>query len=422
MADGAVKMAEAGCQYITVLGVDFMSENVRAILDQAGFEKVGVFRMSREEIGCSLADAAASPNYTHFLETASKASPSLHVIYINTSLETKAHGHELVPTITCTSSNVVHTILQAFAQVPNLSIWYGPDSYMGENIAELFHQMAGMTDEEIAEVHPEHNSTTIKSLLPRLHYYQEGNCIVHDMFGHEVVEKIKELYCDAFLTAHLEVPGEMFSLAMEAKRRGMGVVGSTQNILDFITRRVKDALDRDLEDHLQFVLGTESGMVTAIVAGVRRLLNSLESSSKRPRVTVEIIFPVSSDSITRTSMNACHVPSSFAAGDLSMPTLIPGVTSGEGCSIHGGCASCPYMKMNSLRALLQVCHHLPDKDNSLTAYQAKGFSSTTPLGRSVAEVGCEPILHMRHFQATGKLPDKLIQQILDHSEKDEMKL
>lgn len=40
MADTAVRMAEAGCQYITVLGVDFMSENVRAILDQAGFEKV----------------------------------------------------------------------------------------------------------------------------------------------------------------------------------------------------------------------------------------------------------------------------------------------------------------------------------------------------------------------------------------------
>lgn len=40
MADKAVKMAEAGCKSITVLGVDFMSENVRAILDQSGFEKV----------------------------------------------------------------------------------------------------------------------------------------------------------------------------------------------------------------------------------------------------------------------------------------------------------------------------------------------------------------------------------------------
>jgi len=34
------------------------------------------------------------------------------------------------------------------------------------------------------------------------------------------------MYGDAFLTAHFEVPGEMFSLAME-QRRGMGTVGST---------------------------------------------------------------------------------------------------------------------------------------------------------------------------------------------------
>lgn len=40
MADSAVKMAEAGCQHIMVLGVDFMSENVRSILDLAGFDNV----------------------------------------------------------------------------------------------------------------------------------------------------------------------------------------------------------------------------------------------------------------------------------------------------------------------------------------------------------------------------------------------
>lgn len=43
MADAAVKMAKAGCKFITVLGVDFMSENVRAILDQAGFGDVRLF-------------------------------------------------------------------------------------------------------------------------------------------------------------------------------------------------------------------------------------------------------------------------------------------------------------------------------------------------------------------------------------------
>ncbi|KAL1333831.1 quinolinate synthase, chloroplastic [Arachis ipaensis] len=411
MADTAVKMAKAGCQFITVLGVDFMSENVRAILDQAGYNEVGVYRMSNERIGCSLADAAATPVYMEYLQAASNSAPSLHVIYINTKLETKAYAHELVPTITCTSSNVVQTILQAFAQVPDLSVWYGPDSYMGANIKELFLQMTHMTDEEIAAIHPEHSLDSIRSLLPRLHYFQDGTCIVHHLFGHEVVEKIKEMYCDAFLTAHLEVPGEMFSLAMEAKRRGMGVVGSTQNILDFIKDRVQESLDRNIDDHLQFVLGTESGMITSIVAAVRSLLDPTKSSSQGSKVTVEIVFPVSSDSISSTSSNSPSSPHSVQLGDITLP-VVPGVASGEGCSIHGGCASCPYMKMNSLDSLLKVCHHLPDKENKLAEYNAERFKLQTPNGKSVADVGCEPILHMRNFQAAKKLPEKLVDQIL----------
>ena len=42
MADKAVRMAEEGCQAVAVLGVDFMSENVRAILDEAGHRDVAV--------------------------------------------------------------------------------------------------------------------------------------------------------------------------------------------------------------------------------------------------------------------------------------------------------------------------------------------------------------------------------------------
>lgn len=406
MADKAVKMAEAGCKSITVLGVDFMSENVRAILDQSGFEKVVVYRMSNERIGCSLADAAANPAYLSYLRAASPS--SLHVIYINTSLETKAHSHEVVPTITCTSSNVVQTILQAFAQVPNLNVWYGPDSYMGANIAELFRQMTMMSDEEISEIHPQHDRNSIKSLLPRLHYYQDGTCIVHHLFGHEVVQKIKEMYCDAFLTAHLEVPGEMFSLAMEAKGRGMGVVGSTQNILDFIKQRVEESLKRNVNDNLQFVLGTESGMITSIVASVQSLLNSVNSST----VKVEIVFPVSSDSMTTTSGNSSMGLNSLGMGDSLKLPIVPGASSGEGCSIHGGCASCPYMKMNSLSSLLKVCHHLLDDENTLSGYEAERFNLRTPHGNLIADVGCEPILHMRHFQATKRLPEKLVHQIL----------
>ncbi|MCA9637041.1 MAG: quinolinate synthase NadA, partial [Myxococcales bacterium] len=46
MADRAVAMAEAGARTIAVLGVDFMSENVRAMLDASGRSDVAVYRVS----------------------------------------------------------------------------------------------------------------------------------------------------------------------------------------------------------------------------------------------------------------------------------------------------------------------------------------------------------------------------------------
>ena len=49
----------------------------------------------------------------------------------------------------------------------------------------------------------------------------------------------------------VQVPGKMFALAIEAKKRGMGVVGSTQNILDFIAAKLKDAVERPFPDTLQ---------------------------------------------------------------------------------------------------------------------------------------------------------------------------
>ncbi|GFH25572.1 hypothetical protein HaLaN_23557 [Haematococcus lacustris] len=45
----------------------------------------------------------------------------------------------------------------------------------------------------------------------------------------------------------------------------MGVVGSTSNILDFIADKVQQALGKPHPERLQFVLGTESGMITSIV-------------------------------------------------------------------------------------------------------------------------------------------------------------
>ena len=34
-------------------------------------------------------------------------------------------------------------------------------------------------------------------------------------------------------------------------------------------------------------------------------------------------------------------------------------------------------------------------------------------GRTAADIGCEPILHMRHFQRSGRIPEELVDAVLD---------
>lgn len=47
-------------------------------------------------------------------------------------------------------------------------MWYGPDTYMGRNLAQLFTAMAtSMSDQEVAELHPAHTRDTIRDILPR---------------------------------------------------------------------------------------------------------------------------------------------------------------------------------------------------------------------------------------------------------------
>jgi quinolinate synthase len=202
-----------------------------------------VYRLSSDSIGCSLAEAAESEEYTHYLQEAGHTPNSLHVVYINTSLRTKAVAHSLVPTITCTSSNVVQTVLQAFAQVrgcrwlvhacalvsaththacdrvmhalsspltvplslslppctssrsqvPDATVWYGPDTYMGRNLSQMFQQLSQLPDEDVQQLHPAHTAASIRALLPRLKHYASGTCVVHHIFGGETCELVRQV-------------------------------------------------------------------------------------------------------------------------------------------------------------------------------------------------------------------------------------
>ncbi|AKF05511.1 quinolinate synthase NadA [Sandaracinus amylolyticus] len=399
MADRAVAMAEAGCRSIIVLGVDFMSENARAMLDKAGLQHVPVYRVAAEAIGCSLAAAADTMTYQAWLTKAAKTPRALHVVYINTSLRTKARAHSVVPTITCTSSNVVQTVLTAFAEIPEVHVFFGPDTYMGRNLGQLFASMSEMSDEEIRKVHPAHSRATIAKVRERFAWFEQGHCIVHHMFGEDVVRRVREEEKGSFVTAHLEVPGEMFELALEAREADRGVVGSTSDILGFITRKVKGAVARGGNETLRFVLGTEAGMITSIVREAQKTLRAHAGSG----VAVEIAFPVASEAIAATGES-----------DLA---IVPGVSGGEGCSTAGGCATCPYMKMNSLDALIDLVRRLDvADDDSLASFHPKSYVELVE-GRTAADIGGVPILHMRHFSKTGHLSPELVEDVTTRHER-----
>lgn len=405
MGDLAVKMCQDGATSIACLGVDFMSESVATIMARNGFGHIPVYRATSQHIGCSLAESAERDSYRAWLKKGREENENpLHVVYINTSLETKAVSSSIVPTITCTSSNVMTTMLQAHAQIPNLKILYGPDTYMGDNLVTMFDAIlnAGWDDDRIAkDLHPAHNRETIQQLRDNIEVFPNGNCVVHHMFGNEVVKTVKENYDDAYVTAHLEVPGEMFEIAMEKSLDDKGVVGSTSDILKFISRKIAEEVEGNNNPaeirRLKFILGTEAGMVTSIVKSVQGILAEASCNN----VQAEIVFPVASEAVTRVE------------GDNDL-AVVPGVSGGEGCSTAGGCATCPFMKMNDLDALNDVVDMVIENEQELklkSHLPPNRLQGKTIDGVDAIDLGSEPILFMRHFMQNKSLPDQLVKKI-----------
>merc|ERR1711983_170911 len=384
-----------------------MAESVSAILHRNGYGHVPVYRSTQKSIGCSLASSAETDMYQAWLRKAAlNDNPSLHVIYINTSLETKAISSSIIPTITVTSSNVIRTILQSAAQVEDLQIYFGPDTYMGQNLLSYFDMIIkhpSWTDHKIQQnLHPEHTNDTLKKLRDGINVYANGNCVVHHMFGNDVVNMVKYYYEDAYITAHLEVPSEMFRIAMEKSLHDMGVVGSTSDILNFISKKVQEhASTPGSKKKIKFVLGTEAGMVTSIIRNVQTILEKANNS-----IQAEIIFPVASEAFTSVSDKDLMV--------------VPGVKSSEGCSTSGGCATCPFMKMNDLNALEDVIDlelekndrvlvkHLPPKNRLFNDEERK----VALLGdKDVMDLAVEPIMHMRKYMNDGFICSELVDRI-----------
>lgn len=147
-------------------------------------------------------------------------------------------------------------------------------------------------------------------------------------------------------------------------------------------------------------------MITSIVRKVQSMLQA----AGRADVDVEVVFPVAPQAITTPQ----QAPSPGSA-PVRLPgglALAPGPAGGEGCSLEGGCAACPYMKMNTLAALESVCAAVGGAGESaaLAAFTPRPYTERIG-GKSVAAAGCVPILHMRHFTRAKELGPDLIADI-----------
>jgi len=285
-----------------------------------------------------------------------------------------------------------------------LQVCYGPDTYMGENLVALLTAVleSGWSDQRIArDLHPSHDRATIRSLRDNINVYPAGNCVVHHMFGQSVVDTVLSDYPDAYVTAHLEVPGEMFQIGLRKSLDDEGVVGSTSNILNFIERKVEEAARAGsaAPRRLQFILGTEAGMVTAIVGSVQGILDAHAGAN----VEAEIIFPVSSEAVV-------GVDDDNAAG----LGVVPGVAGGEGCSAAGGCATCPFMKMNDLDAVQDIVDVLAEPGHEFRLAKhlpPAGLAGKKIGGRDAIELGTEPIMYMREFMKNNRISDELVEKV-----------
>lgn len=157
------------------------------------------------------------------------------------------------------------------------------------------------------------------------------------------------------------------------------------------------------------VQSTESSLLPL---GAPSQVQGLLSKARRQDIEVEIVFPVASKSIS----TAEQLPGGGGgSAPLQLPgglAVLPGPASGEGCSLEGGCAACPYMRLNTLAALCGVAEKAGSAAGEalLTAYRPRPYAELIN-GKTIARAGCVPILHMRHFQKHKKLGDALIDDI-----------
>ncbi len=193
------KAADTDAEIIVFAGVHFMAETAKML---SPTKKV---LLPDLKAGCSLADSCPPNLFRKFKERHPEA---VVVSYINCTAELKT-----LTDICCTSTNSVHII----ESIPkDKEIIFAPDKNLGAYLQKK----------------------TGRDLI-----LWNGTCMVHEIFSHEKITKLKIKHPDAELIAHPECEAHILDSA--------DFIGSTTGLLNYTKE----------SDSTHFIVATEVGII-----------------------------------------------------------------------------------------------------------------------------------------------------------------
>ena len=193
------KAAKTDADIIVFAGVHFMAETAKMLSPE---KKV---LLPDLKAGCSLADSCPPPLFRKFKE---KHPDHVVVSYINCTAELKT-----LTDICCTSTNAVQIIESIPKEQP---IIFAPDINLGRYLVKK----------------------TGRDML-----LWNGSCMVHEIFSHEKITKLRMQYPEAELIAHPECEPHLLETA--------DFIGSTTGLLNYTKRSAAKV----------FIVATEAGIL-----------------------------------------------------------------------------------------------------------------------------------------------------------------
>lgn len=191
--------AKTPADMIVFAGVHFMAETAKILSPN---KKVVLPDL---KAGCSLADSCPAPVFKKFKE---KHPDHIVVSYINCTAELKT-----LTDICCTSTNALAIIESIPKDQP---IIFAPDINLGKYLIKK----------------------TGRDMV-----LWNGSCMVHEIFSHERIAKLRQRHPNAKFIAHPECEPHILEMA--------DFIGSTTGLLNFT---IKD-------DALEFIVATETGIL-----------------------------------------------------------------------------------------------------------------------------------------------------------------